>query len=35
MTQEDMASMWQRIKETRIASGVKQVELAEYFAIGK
>ena len=35
MTQGDMASMGQRIKEIRIAAGVKQVELAEYFAIGK
>ncbi len=35
MTKEDMAAMGQRIKEARIAAGVKQVELAEYFAIGK
>lgn len=34
MTQDDMAAMGQRIKEARIAAGVKQVELAEYFAIG-
>ena len=34
MTKEDMAAMGQRIKEARIAAGVKQVELAEYFAIG-
>lgn len=35
MTKEDMAAMGQRIKEARIAAEVKQVELAEYFAIGK
>ena len=35
MTKEDMAAMGQRIKEARIAAGVKQVKLAEYFAIGK
>lgn len=35
MTKEDMTAMGQRIKEARIAAGVKQVELAEYFAIGK
>ena len=35
MTKEDMGAMGQRIKEARIAAGVKQVELAEYFAIGK
>lgn len=34
MTKEDMAAMGQRIKEARIAAEVKQVELAEYFAIG-
>ena len=35
MTHEDMAAMGQRIKEARIAAGVKQVELARYFAIGR
>ena len=35
MTGEDMAAMGERIKEARISVGLKQVELAEYVAIGK